>query len=101
MSFTGYPLSVAKTMQIKLAAALLARPKVLVLSPLYDMVPVKWMNKVLDHLRGGETSVLYFSNRPEEIRPDAYLWIGRQEQRIVADWDSFQSLRYVGLGDDA
>lgn len=101
MSFTGYPLSVAKTMQIKLAAALLSRPKVLVLSPLYDMVPVKWMNRVLDQLRGGDTTVLYFSNRPEEIRPDAYLWIGRNEQQIVSDWDSFQSLRYLGLGEDA
>ena len=96
LSFSGYPLSVAKTMQVKLAAAVLARPKVLVLSPLYDMVPVKWMNLVLDHLRGSETSVLYFSNRPEQIRPDGYLWIGQTQQQIVADWESFQALRAAG-----
>ena len=36
---TGYPLSVSETMRLKLAGAVLARPAVLVLSPLYDTVP--------------------------------------------------------------
>lgn len=93
MSFTGYPLSVAKTMQVKLAAAVMAQPKVLVLSPLYDTVPVKWLGQVFDHFEGKDTTVLYFSNRPEALTLDGYLWIGAEEQRVVGDWQSFDALR--------
>ncbi len=93
MSFTGYPLSVAKTMQVKLAAAVMARPKVLVLSPLYDTVPVRWLDRVFAHFEGEETTVLYFSNRPEAIRLDGYLWIGCEGQQIVETWDEFAALR--------
>ncbi len=93
MSFTGYPLSVAKTMQVKLAAAILGRPRVLVLSPLYDTVPVKWIQQVFEHFEGQETTVLYFSNRPEAVTMDGYLWIGRQEQQVTADWTNFEAIR--------
>lgn len=93
MSFTGYPLSVAKTMQVKLAAAVLARPKVLVLSPLYDGVPARWLTQVFEHLKTTGTTLLYFSNRPEDMELDGYLWLGRDEQKIVRDWDSFDALR--------
>jgi putative ABC transport system ATP-binding protein len=93
MSFTGYPLSVAKTMQVKLAAAILSRPKVLVLSPLYDIVPVKWLTQVFDHLQHGETTLIYFSNRPEAMELDGYLWLGYNHQQIVEDRARFDALR--------
>jgi putative ABC transport system ATP-binding protein len=93
MSFTGYPLSVAKTMQVKLAAAILAQPKVLMLSPIYDTVPVKWMQRAAEHFAGSDTTILYFSNRPEAIQLDGYLWIGKEEQAIVTDWAAFDALR--------
>ena len=95
MSFSGYPLSVAKTMQVKLAAAVLSRPKVLVLSPLYDMVPVKWLETVFAHFRQGDSTVLYFSNRPEALQLDGYLWLGHQQQQIVPDLDSLRALRHA------
>ena len=100
MSFSGYPLSVAKTMQVKLAAASLSRPKVLVLSPLYDMVPVKWLEQVFAHFRGGDTTVLYFSNRPEAMQLDGYLWLGHQQQKIVPDLDSLRALRQAATPED-
>lgn len=93
MSFTGYPLSVAKTMQVKLAAAILARPKVMVLSPLYDTVPVMWLNRVFAHFEDKQTTILYFSNRPEALKLDGYLWVGPDRQTIVTDWADFDALR--------
>jgi len=91
---------VAKTMQVKLAAASLSRPKVLVLSPLYDMVPVKWLEQVFAHFRGGDTTVLYFSNRPEAMQLDGYLWLGHQQQKIVPDLDSLRALRQAATPED-
>jgi len=93
MSSSGYPLSVTKTMQVKLAAALLSRPEVLVLSPLFDMVPVQWLDKVFAHLRDGDTTLIYFSNRPEAVNADGYLWLGPNQQLIVPDRESFDALR--------
>jgi putative ABC transport system ATP-binding protein len=93
MSFTGYPLSVSKTMQVKLAAAVLAPPHVLVLSPLFDAVPVRWMRQVFAYFEGTDTTVIYFSNRPEDMDVSSYLWIGRDTQRIVSTWEDFDALR--------
>lgn len=93
MSFTGYPLSVPKTMQVKLAAAVLAPPHVLVLSPLYDAVPVRWMRQVFAYFEGTDTTVIYFSNRPEDIDVGGFLWIGRDQQRIVSSRQDFDALR--------
>lgn len=93
MSFTGYPLSVSKTMSVKLAAAILSEPRVLVLSPLFDAVPVRWLRQVFQHFEGTQTTVIYFSNRPEDLDVAKYLWIGRAEQHIVDDWAQFDALR--------
>lgn len=93
LSFTGYPLSVAKTMQMKLAAAVLAPPHVLVLSPLFDAVPVRWLKQVFEYFEGTQTTVIYFSNRPEALDIGRYLWIGRDRQEIVTGWAAFDALR--------
>ncbi|WP_439533703.1 ABC transporter ATP-binding protein [Polymorphobacter sp.] len=98
MSFSGYPLSVAKTMQVKLAAAILSRPKVLVLSPLYDIVPVHWLQQAFDHFKGSETTLIHFSNRPEAMTLDGYLWIGHDHQALVTDRADFDALRHPTAG---
>jgi putative ABC transport system ATP-binding protein len=93
MSSSGYPLSVAKTMQVKLAAAVLSRPRVLVLSSLYDIVPVRWLEQVFAHFEGSETTLLYFSNRPEAVALDGFLWLGYESQQITEDRAVFDALR--------
>ncbi|KPF73362.1 ABC transporter ATP-binding protein [alpha proteobacterium AAP81b] len=93
LSFTGWPLSVGKTMQLKLAAAILSRPRILVLSPLYDMVSLRRMRAVFDHFAGTGTTIVHFSNRPEDLSGDGYLWVGREHQAIVADRGAFDALR--------
>ncbi len=93
LSSTGWPLSLPKTMQLKLAAALLSKPRILVLSPLLDMVSLHRMDAVFRHLASSQTTVLYFTNRPEDVTMDGYLWLGRQEQKIITSREEFDYLR--------
>lgn len=83
VSTSGWPLSVGELMALKLAAALLARPRLLVLSPLYDLLPPERVDAVLARLRG-DTTVLQFTRRPQGLARDGALWIGAQDQRRCA-----------------
>ncbi|CAH0498715.1 ABC transporter transmembrane domain-containing protein [Novosphingobium sp. CECT 9465] len=85
LSSSGWPLSVGETMALKLAGALLARPRVLMLSPLFDMLPPVRLDAVLKHLRPHGTTILQFTARPEGLARDAWLWIGKREQRRADD----------------
>ncbi|BEU99155.1 ABC transporter transmembrane domain-containing protein [Novosphingobium olei] len=80
LSSSGWPLSVGETMALKLAGAILARPRVLVLSPLYDLLPPEHIDRVLAELRAHGTTVLQFTARPEGLARDAWLWLGETEQ---------------------
>ncbi len=93
LSSTGYPLSLGKTMQLRLAAAILAEPRILVLSPLYDMVTQQRLQAAFDHFSGRRTTIIYFSNRPEDINLDGFLWLGRTQQAVVRDRVEFDALR--------
>jgi putative ABC transport system ATP-binding protein len=93
LSSTGWPLSLPKTMQLKLAAAILSKPRILVLSPLLDMVSQHRVDAVLRHLAASKTTLIYFSNRPEDIELGGFLWLGREEQRIITDRQEFDYLR--------
>ncbi|MCB1671801.1 MAG: ABC transporter ATP-binding protein [Gammaproteobacteria bacterium] len=82
---TGWPLTITETMQMKLAAALIAQPRVLVLGELYDTLPDRYLSRALDLLRNeAETTVIYFSNRPpsDSLDFDGYLFLGHQSQRV-------------------
>lgn len=85
LSSSGYPLSVGETMALKLAGALLARPRVLMLSPLFDMVPPDRLDRVLDLLQAHGTTTLQFTARPEGLRRDAWLGIEQRRQHIAPD----------------
>ena len=87
LSSSGWPLSVAETMALKLAGAILARPRVLVLSPLYDLLPPATIDRVLARLRGEGTTVLQFTARPEGLKRDAWLWLGETRQHRGASVD--------------
>jgi len=82
ISTTGWPLSVGELMALKLAAAMLAQPRVLVLSPLFDLLPPERLDAALAALRESGTTVLQFTRRPEDLVRDRYLWVGQREQRF-------------------
>ncbi|UZK68178.1 ABC transporter transmembrane domain-containing protein [Sphingomonas sp. S1-29] len=86
VSNTGWPFSVGEMMALKLAAALLARPRVLVLSPLYDLLPTARVDVALASLRESGTTVLQFTRRPQGLTRDGRLWVGSQaQQRCVSE----------------
>lgn len=93
LSSTGWPLALPEIMRLKFAGALLARPKFLVLSPLFEMIPTSELEQMFGALRKLSTTVIYFTNRSSFAELDGYLWLGRNEQRIVADRAAFDALR--------
>lgn len=99
LSTTGWPLSLPKAMQLKLAAAILSRPRILVLSPVLDMVSIHRLEEVFRHFAGTRTTVIHFTNRPEDISLEGFLWIGRDQQTLMKDRAAFDRLRTsVGKG---
>jgi len=84
LASSGWPLSIAEMMELKLANALLSRPRVLVLSPLFDMMRVDRLKRALEALRADGTTVLLCTGRPDAITLDGWAWLGRREQRRFA-----------------
>lgn len=77
---SGYPLSIGEVMALKLANALLVRPHVLMLSPLYDLLPAERLTAVLRRLKDAGTTVLLCTGRPEDIALDGWFHLGPREQ---------------------
>lgn len=85
----GYPLSVSETMRLKVAFAILGKPRVLVLGPLFDVVGRVHRRQILETLRGIDgLTVLYFSNRRDLDCFDRFLLFSDTEQRYVPSLDA-------------
>ncbi len=95
LSPTGWPLSVAETMRLKFAAALLAEPKILVMSPLFDIIPRRDLDRMIAAIGPSRTTMVYFTNRDDPPELDGYFWIGRTAQARVADQAGFDALRFA------
>ncbi len=89
---TGWPLTITETMQLKLAAALIARPKVLVLGQLFDTMSDLTLRRSLDALQAeSDTTVIYFSSRPRNIGFDSFLYLGYNDQETFTSFDELCS----------
>lgn len=87
---TGWPLTITETMQLKLAAAILAEPKVLVLGQLYDSMLTAQLRDALDRLQEeSETTIIDFSSRYRDAGYDLFLYLDLDEQQV---FDSFADL---------
>lgn len=93
LASSGSPLSIVEMMQLKLANALLSRPRVLLMSQLFDMMPLGVLNATLAELRQNGTTILLSSGRPEALDLDAWYWLGAREQHRFTDKAAF--LRFV------
>ena len=93
LASSGSPLSIVEVMQLKLANALLSRPRVLVMSQLFDMMPLGVLKATLAELRQNGTTVLLSTGRPEALDLDAWYWLGAREQYRFADKAAF--LRFI------
>ncbi len=84
LASSGWPLTVGEVMELKLANALLARPHVLLLSPLFDVMPPDRLADALARLEAAGTTVLLCTARPGPIALDGWMWLGRDGQRRFA-----------------
>ena len=92
---TGWPLSIAEAMQLKLAAAILSRPRILILSQLYDLISETCLTYALRHLQEDkEVTVIYFSNRRRDLGFDKYLYLDHGEQRMFDRFEDFHEAAY-------
>ena len=87
---TGWPLSTTETLQLKLANALIARPRILVLNQLFDLLDEAHLADAIAELRDkSDTTVIYFSNRRIDLGFDAFLYMQNTEQTYFETFEDF------------
>lgn len=92
LSHSGWPLSTAETMRLKLAAAILSRPSVLVLNQLFDTMPKEVLRRALADVQtdgGTPSTVIVFTSRGEDLGIGGYLWLEPERQELFSDHKSF------------
>lgn len=94
---TGWPLTLTEMLQLKLAAAILAEPRVLILGALYDVIPDAPLEAALDRLRERVgTTVVYFSNHHLPREFDLFLDLGSEDQFVTSDAAVFRERVWPG-----
>jgi putative ABC transport system ATP-binding protein len=96
LASSGFPLSIGEVMALKLANAILVRPKVLVLSQLSDLLAPSCLTAALRMLKEDGTTTLVITGRPEDITLDGWFWLGATGQRRCA---SEAELRMAAVGE--
>lgn len=99
LAASGYPLSIGEVMALKLANALLVRPRVLMLSQLYDLLPADRLVDVLGRLKATGTTVLLCTGRPEDIALDGWFHLEPNRQRRFAARAELVAATQQGAGD--
>ncbi|QDH34119.1 ABC transporter transmembrane domain-containing protein [Porphyrobacter sp. YT40] len=90
LASTGYPLSAVELQQLKLANALLERPRILVLSRLFDLIDPEPIARAVNELRAqAYTTVIYFSNRRIDLGFDRFLYLEAHQQRFFGSFEEF------------
>ena len=85
LAISGWPLSVFEVMQLKLAAAILSSPRVLVLGEMYDLIPDILLKRALDRLQhAGSTNVLHFSRNKHDIGINYVLYLKEGKEELLA-----------------
>lgn len=92
---TGYPLSNVETMQLKLAAALITRPRVLVLNQLFDMIDEHSFASALEAFKQmPDVTLIYFSNRRCNPGFEQFLYFDFDRQTGFDDFDDFSAMAF-------
>jgi putative ABC transport system ATP-binding protein len=95
LSPSGYPLANSEALRLKLAAALLRKPKILIINELYDTIAFAERQRILQSISTMEDlTLIYFSNRKDIAVFDSYLHLDTEEQRYfqtLADFPDHDS----------
>ncbi len=87
---TGWPLSTAETLMLKLAGALIAQPRVLILNQLFDLLEEEHLAAAIAELRDkSDTTVVYFTNRRVDLGFDTFLYFENERQRFFETFEDF------------
>ncbi len=98
---TGWPLSTSEIMQLKLANAIISRPKILVLNQLFDIIEEDYLKRAIAELRDqSDTTVIYFSNRHADLGFDNFLYFDAHQQKFFDNYDDFQTIVDGNKSDD-
>lgn len=79
----GWPLSPGQLLRLKLAAAILFQPKVLVLGEVFDLVEARIIERVVRLLSQGQTTVIYFSRRQDLTAVSHRLQLDHHQQTVI------------------
>ncbi|WP_324076497.1 MAG: ABC transporter transmembrane domain-containing protein [Erythrobacter sp.] len=91
---TGYPLSTSELLQLKLASAILARPRFLVLTKLFDLIDAEDLARTFAALRETAfTTVVYFSACEAPIGCSHFVHMEAQTQHWFSDYAAFAEAR--------
>ncbi|MEM9705603.1 MAG: ABC transporter ATP-binding protein [Pseudomonadota bacterium] len=98
IAHTGWPLSIAEVMQLKLTAAILAKPRVLILNQLFDLMHEDCLTRALQYIeREEEITMIYFSNRRKDLRVfKKYLYLDYEQQTVLDHFNDFYQMAYGG-----
>lgn len=90
----GFPLSRSETIRLKIAAALLARPQVLVLTQVFDSLAHHHRRAIVEHInRAEDLTFINFSNRRDIASYSEYLYIEPDRHHrfsVVSDLLAFE-----------
>jgi putative ABC transport system ATP-binding protein len=79
----GYPLSRSETLRLKIAATLLTRPGLLIITEIFDTVNRADRLRIVTHLSARrDVTVLYFSNRRDSEAFTNYLYIASRDHQL-------------------
>lgn len=96
LSVTGAPLSLVEVLKLKLAASILAKPNILVLNQLFDVVPSHILNRVIERINNnGETTIIYFSNRDDNLSFNKFLLFDDHNQEYFENFQKFKSANLI------
>lgn len=99
MGGSGWPLSAVEVIELKLASALLAEPKIIVLTQLCDMVPEVVLQRAFDTFaRTSRPTIVYFTNRSSNIGFERFLFLGVDEQAASSSFETFKDRAYRRFG---
>lgn len=86
---TGWPLSITETLQLKLAAAIIAQPRVLVLSQAFDAMPETHQLRAMEALQERcRTTIVCFTYENTDLKFDRYLRLGNEQQNMEETYEA-------------
>lgn len=94
LAYTGWPLSSVELQQLKLANALLERPRILVLSRLFDLVEEEDVARAVRELQSrAYSTVIYFSGRTTDLGFQNFIYLEPQAQSTFDNFVDFSEAR--------